>query len=105
MRFGIWNVRSVSGAGSPTAAAREFSRYKLDLVGVMEFRWDKGATLRAGIIIFSVKKERKSFGNRIFLYTTEWYQHLREYSLLVIGCHIQGVPEGMCQTSGGCSSC
>ena len=30
-------------AGSFTAVARELGRYKLDLVGVQEFRWDKGA--------------------------------------------------------------
>jgi len=28
--------------------ARELSRYKLDLVGVQEFRWDKGDMVRAG---------------------------------------------------------
>ena len=27
-------------AGSLTAAARELARYKLDLVGVQEVRWD-----------------------------------------------------------------
>ena len=30
------------------AAARELVRYKLDLVGVQEVRWDKGGTVRAG---------------------------------------------------------
>jgi hypothetical protein len=29
-------------AGSLTAAVRELARYKLDLVGVQEVRWDKG---------------------------------------------------------------
>jgi len=29
--------------GSLTAAAREFARYKLDLVSVQEVRWDIGA--------------------------------------------------------------
>jgi hypothetical protein len=27
--------------------ARELARYKLDLVGVKEVRWDKGGTVRA----------------------------------------------------------
>jgi hypothetical protein len=31
-------------AGSITAAAKELARYKLDLVGVQEVRWDKGIT-------------------------------------------------------------
>jgi hypothetical protein len=35
-------------AGSLTAAAKELSRYKLDLVGVQEVRWDKGGTVREG---------------------------------------------------------
>jgi exonuclease III len=46
--LGTWNVRSLYRAGSLTAAARELARYKLDLVGVQEVRWDKGGTVRAG---------------------------------------------------------
>jgi len=34
--------------GSFTTVARELARHKLDLVDVQEFRWDKGATVRAG---------------------------------------------------------
>ena len=30
------------------AVTRELARYKLDLVGVQEVRWDKGGTVRAG---------------------------------------------------------
>jgi len=44
----MWNVRSLYRAGSLTAAARELARYKLNLVGVQNFRWDKRGTLRAG---------------------------------------------------------
>jgi exonuclease III len=47
MRFGTWNVRSLYRAGSFMAAARELARYKLDVVGVQEVRWDKGGMLRA----------------------------------------------------------
>jgi hypothetical protein len=43
MIFGTWNVRSLYMTGALTAAAREFARYKLDLVGVQEVRWDIGA--------------------------------------------------------------
>jgi len=43
MRFGTWNARSLYRSGSLTAAAvRELARYKFDLVGVQEVRWDKG---------------------------------------------------------------
>ena len=48
IRVGTWNVRSLHRAGSLKAAARELARYKLDLVGVQEVRWDKGGTVRAG---------------------------------------------------------
>jgi hypothetical protein len=47
-RFGTWNVRNLYMTGSLTAAARELARYKLDLVGVQEVRWDKGGTVTAG---------------------------------------------------------
>jgi hypothetical protein len=42
MRFSTWNVRSLYRAGSLTAAAREFARYKLEIVGVQEVRWANG---------------------------------------------------------------
>jgi len=48
MRCGAWNVRSLYRAVSLTAAARELSRYKLDLMGVQEVTWDKGGTIKAG---------------------------------------------------------
>jgi len=48
VRFGMWKVRSLYRAGSLKAAARDLARYKLDLVGVQEVRWDKGGTVRAG---------------------------------------------------------
>ena len=56
-----WNVMSLYRAGSLTAAARELARYKLDLLGVQEVRWDKGGTVRAGdYIFFSMEKEMKT---------------------------------------------
>jgi hypothetical protein len=45
--LGTLNFRSVYRAGSLTAAARDLARYKLDLVGVQEVRWDKEGTVRA----------------------------------------------------------
>jgi len=47
MKRRICNVRSLYRERSLTAAAKELSRYKLDLVGVQEVRWDKGGTVRA----------------------------------------------------------
>jgi len=48
MKIGTFNVRSLYRAGSLKAAARELGRYKLDVVGVQEVRWDKGVTEREG---------------------------------------------------------
>jgi exonuclease III len=42
MRFGMWNVRSLSGAGSLMTVTKETSKYKLDLVCVQEVRWERG---------------------------------------------------------------
>jgi exonuclease III len=47
MRFGTWNVRSLYRIGSLTTVTRELGKYKLDLVGVQEVRWEKGGTARA----------------------------------------------------------
>jgi exonuclease III len=44
MRFGTWNVRSLYRSGSLKAGTMQLQRYKLDLVGVQEVRWDKGGT-------------------------------------------------------------
>jgi hypothetical protein len=40
MRFETWNVRSMYRAGLLRAVAEEIARYKLDLLGVQEVRWD-----------------------------------------------------------------
>jgi exonuclease III len=47
MKFGTWNVRSLYRSGSLKMVARELGKYKLDLVGMQEVRWDKGSTERA----------------------------------------------------------
>jgi exonuclease III len=48
MRFGTWNVRSLYRVGSLMTVSRELARYKLDLVGVQEVRWEGGGTEHAG---------------------------------------------------------
>jgi hypothetical protein len=40
-------IRSLYRSGSLKTVARELGKYKLDLVGVQEVRWDKGGTERA----------------------------------------------------------
>jgi exonuclease III len=46
MRFGTWNVGSLYRAGTLKTVTRDLGKYKLDLVGVQEVRWEKGATTR-----------------------------------------------------------
>ncbi len=46
--LGKWRVKELYRVGSLTAAAREVARYKLDVVGEQEVRWEKGDTVRAG---------------------------------------------------------
>ena len=48
-------------SGSLTTAARELARYKLDLVGVQEFRGDKGGNSKSrGLYFFLWKRKHKS---------------------------------------------
>jgi exonuclease III len=60
MRFGTWNVSCLYTSGALTTVASELARYKLDLVGVQEIRWDKGDTVRAGDYIFIYEKGNSS---------------------------------------------
>ena len=72
MKIGTWNVMSLYRAGSLKAAARELGRYKLDVVGVQEVRWDKGGTVREGIMISSTGKEMIIINwEQVFLYAVE----------------------------------
>ena len=72
MKLGTWNVRSFYRAGSLKAAARELRRYKLDVVGVQEVRWDKGDTVREGDIDFFYGKGNDNHQlGKGFLYTVE----------------------------------
>jgi len=58
-----WNVKSLYRAGLLTVAARELARYKLDVVGVQEVRWDKGDTVISGDYNFFFGKEKKKIIN------------------------------------------
>jgi len=63
------------GVGSITAAARELARYKLDLVGVQDVRWNEGSTVRAGNYIFFYGK-----GNENHQLGTGFFVHQRTVS-------------------------
>jgi hypothetical protein len=60
MRFGLWNVRRLYKVGSITTILRELARYKLDLVGVQEVRWEGGGTEPTGEYTFFYGKENEN---------------------------------------------
>jgi exonuclease III len=89
MRFGTWNVRSLRGTGSLKTVARELGKYKLDIVGVQEVRWEKGGTERAEDYTFFYGQ-----GNGDHQLGTGFFVHkrilsaVRRVRLLAIGCLI-----------------
>jgi hypothetical protein len=54
MIFGACNVRSMYRAGSLMVVGEEILKYKLNLVGVQQVRWDRGDTEPTGNIHFSI---------------------------------------------------
>jgi exonuclease III len=59
VRFDTWNVRSLYRSGSLKTVARELGKYKLDLVGVQEVRWDRAALNGQRIIHSSMERGMK----------------------------------------------
>jgi exonuclease III len=70
MRFGLWNIRSLYRAGSLMTVSRELPKYKLDLVGVQEVRWEGDSTEPAGEYTFFYGKgnENHDLGTRFFVH-------------------------------------
>ena len=59
-------------SGSLTTVARELARYKLDLVGVQEVRWDKRGHCKSRVLYFLCGK-----GNEICQLGTGLFAHRR----------------------------
>jgi hypothetical protein len=51
-RFGTWNVRRMYRAVLLRTVAEKVSKYKYDLMGVQEVRWDRGGTELPGQYTF-----------------------------------------------------
>jgi len=68
MSEGTWNVRSLYKSGSLTAAARELARYKLDVVGVQEVKWDKHYKSRGLYFFLWKKKKNHQLGTGCFVH-------------------------------------
>ena len=73
MKIVTWNVRSFYRAGSLKSAAGELARYKLDVVGMQEVRWDKEGTVRAGDynFFYGKRNENHQLETGFFLYNVE----------------------------------
>jgi exonuclease III len=69
-RFGLWNVRSLYRAGSLTTISGKLSKYKLDLVGVQEVRWEGSGTELEGEHTFFYRKgkEYRDLGTGSFVH-------------------------------------
>jgi exonuclease III len=69
MRFDTWNVRSLYRARSWKTVARELGKYKIDLVGVQEVRWEKKGTERAEEFTFfyGIGNEDHQIGTGFFV--------------------------------------
>jgi exonuclease III len=69
-RFATWNVKRMYRAGSLRTVAEEVLKYKLDLVGIQEVRWDGGGPEPAGQYTFFYGKENQNheLGTGVFVH-------------------------------------
>jgi hypothetical protein len=74
MIYGTWNDRSMYRTGS--LRAEEISKYKLDLVGVQEVKWDRGGT-ESGKYVFSMERGKGIMNSVQSFFIRQSYRQLR----------------------------
>jgi exonuclease III len=77
MRYSTWNVRSLHRTGTLKTVVRELVKYRLDLVGVWEVRWEKSGTERAEDYMFFYGE-----GNGDHQLGTVFFVHMRIISVV-----------------------
>jgi exonuclease III len=88
MRFGTWNIRSLCRVGTLMIVSRELPRYRLDIVGVQEVRWEDSDTEPAGEYKFVYGKGMRNMKwVEAFLYIKTIISAVKGVRMLVIVCH------------------
>jgi exonuclease III len=89
MRSATWNVRGLYRAGSFMVAVREMARYKLDLVGVQEVRWDTEDSARADYNFFYGKDcKNHQLGTGLFVHH-RLVLAVKTVDFVSYECHVQ----------------
>ena len=66
MRFGTWNFGKTGALGLVTS---EIDKYRMDLVGVQEVKWEGSGTLESGYytLVYREDNANHQLGTRFFI--------------------------------------